>query len=426
VYIIEFNYHHFEFEIKSTMISLNCRFLALLSFVLGQVQAATYINQYQQFFDIINDNLGERVINTKALTPVNVKQVQPFPPLQTQIHWAFASTISDTLDTAGSNTLKTLLVKLRGNAPDDDPFKFEWANIYGRKDILLDVEDVVHETIRGSGYILCGKVKVGDEPWRAFLLRTDNDGKINVSVPPRLYDSTYSFKSVVPMHKGNGYIAVGQTSSLDLTTKKGRSALYVVVDKNLVVQCIRETNGYSSMSNSPVESGWNKVITYNKEVRGKFGYAVVGETIFDYKKEDCEKEDNSNVLVATVNGVCKVDFEYMYADKKKIKVAERGFSIATISTKRGDLAITGNAKYWKNCDSDVVFDDILVFVLNRWGTVNWGRRYDVQSGVSFQNNFARVINPVRYIIKRSESSHKTIMFPFPILYYFWTHTIFIE
>jgi hypothetical protein len=210
------------------MISFNCRFLALLSFVLSQVQAATYINRYQQFLDIINDNLSERVIETKALTPVNVKQVQPFPPLETQIHWAFASTISDALDTAGSNTLKTLLVKLRGNTPDDDPFKFEWARIYGRKDILLDVEDVVHETIGGSGYILCGKVKVGNEPWRAFLLRTDNDGKINASIPPRIYNSAYSFKSVVPMHKGNGYIAVGQTSSLDPTTKKGRSALNVV------------------------------------------------------------------------------------------------------------------------------------------------------------------------------------------------------
>ena len=103
------------------MISFNCRFLALLSFVLGQVQGTTFINRYQHFFDIINTNLVERVIDTKALTPVNVKQVGPFPPLETQIHRAFASTISDKLDTVGSNTLKTLLVKLRGNTPDDGP-----------------------------------------------------------------------------------------------------------------------------------------------------------------------------------------------------------------------------------------------------------------------------------------------------------------
>jgi hypothetical protein len=144
------------------------------------------------------------------------------------------------------------------------------------------------------------------------------------------------------------------------------------------------------MSNSSVESGWNKVIKYNKKVKGKFGYAVVGETILDYKKEDCEKENNSNVLVATVNDVCKVNFEYMYADKNNRKVEARGFSIAIISMKLGDLAITGNAKYWKNCDSDVVFDDILVFALNKEGNVKWGRRYDVQSGVSKRNNFARV------------------------------------
>ena len=97
---------------------------------------------------------------------------------------------------------------------------FEWAKMYGGKDILLDVEDIVHKTIEGSGYILCGKIKVGDKSWRAFLLRTDNDGKINASVPPKLYKDTCSFKSVVPMHDGHGYIAVGQTSSLDPMSKK--------------------------------------------------------------------------------------------------------------------------------------------------------------------------------------------------------------
>ena len=57
-------------------------------------------------------------------------------------------------------------------------------------------------------------------------------------------------------------------------------------------------------------------------------------------------ENNSNILVGTVNGECKVNFEYMYADKNKRKVEERGSSIAIIS-KRGALAITGHAKYWK-------------------------------------------------------------------------------
>jgi hypothetical protein len=365
-----------EFDILlTTMISFHYLIIAhLVSLVMSQ-----YINHHQQVYTIGFNN-GNRIkeFDTKALTPVNQKGSK-------KLHWAFASSVSNEANDDGK--LRTLLVKLKSNTPDTAPFAFQWAKAYGRSDILLDVEDVVHETKGGRGYILAGKVKglgFGSDQWRAFLLRTDDDGEITAG--PKFYQNTYSFKSVVPTHEGKGYIAVGQSSEFRVDnpdTNAGRGAVYVSVNKNLDVRCSRETNGSFTQNNQklPVESGWNKVIQYSKKVDGGKGYAMVGESILDYRNK-CEKDKNYNVLVATLNDKCSVKFEYMYGDKNR-RVEERGLSIANISNK-GDLAITGNAKRWKKCgtNSEIVFDDILVFALKKKGNVKWWRYYDVQSKVS--------------------------------------------
>jgi hypothetical protein len=355
------------------MISFHYLIIAqLVSLVMSQ-----YINHHQQVYTIVGNTANSiKEFDTKALTPVEQKGSK-------KLHWAFASSVSNGAIDDGK--LRTLLVKLKSNTPDTAPFAFQWAKTYGRNDILLDVEDVVHETIGERGYILAGKVKgvgfgTNDDQWRAFLLRTDDDGKITAG--PRFYQNTYSFKSVVPTHKGDGYIAVGQSSD-NPDTKAGRGAVYVSVKKNLDVKCTRDTTGSFTQNNQklPVESGWNKVIQYSKKVDGGKGYAVVGESILDYEN-NCEKDKNYNVLVATLNDKCSVKFEYMYGDKNR-RVEERGLSIANISNK-GDLAITGNAKRWKGCgtNSKILFDDILVFALKKKGNVKWWRYYDVQSKVS--------------------------------------------
>ena len=353
------------------MISFNFLIIAqLVSFVTSQ-----YINHHQQAYTIISDNdIKVKEFDTKALTPVRQKESK-------KLQWAFASSVLNGADDDGK--LRTLLVKLRDNTPDTSPFAFDWAKTYGREGISLDVEDVVHETIGGVGYILCGKVKMGGEPWKAFLLRTDNDGDIIAA--PRFYPDTYSFKSVVPTHEGKGYIAVGQSAGTSQDT--GRDAVYVSVDKDLNVLCTRETNGLFTQNNNqnfPVESGWNKVIQYSREIDGGKGYAMVGESILNYNT-DCEKDKNYNVLVATLNVKCTVGYERMYGDKNR-RVEERGLSIAEIFTGKVDLAITGNAKKWKKCNSKLLFDDILVFGLTSKGNVKWWRYYDVQKKVSNKTN----------------------------------------
>ena len=86
------------------------------------------------------------------------------------------------------------------------------------------------------------------------------------------------------------------------------------------------------------------------------------------------------MIVGVINEECQVKYLNHYGDKNG-RVEERGLSIAQITTK-GDLAITGSAKKWKNCQPTVKYDDILLFRLTESGQVEWWRRYDVQNNVS--------------------------------------------
>ena len=128
------------------------------------------------------------------------------------------------------------------NVPDNDPFAFEWARLYGDvkfgdSSVFLDVEDIYHETKKGKGYILCGKATIvgttsGTVTDYAFVLQTDDGGFFPKA---KIYPGIRIFKSIVPHYNGKGYIAVGENSGLPDVSS---SAAYVSIKRNtLDVKC---------------------------------------------------------------------------------------------------------------------------------------------------------------------------------------------
>lgn len=322
-----------------------------LHFILNQA-SAQFEKHHQQFFI-----LGpEERFDSKALTPV--EQDGEGDKLQ----WAFAATFQKQFSQYSSG----LLAKLGDNTAGE-AFEFEWAKEYvGENGVDVIVEDVYYDTSAAQpSYILCGRVDNS-----GFLLRTNADGEV---LRARIYPEIYTFNSVVPKNGGEtGYIAVGETQALENGDRETRFAAYVSVKRgSLVPQCALRMRG--RFPRGYIDSAFNKVIQYNYD--GNNYYAAVGTSSF--YNDDGDGDDD--VLVALVGNNCELEFGRQYGERgsNRERFYERGFSIAQYSESAGGLVITGNTLTSE-------FDDILIFKINRSGTVvNWMRHYDVDSGVSY-------------------------------------------
>ncbi len=343
--------------------------------LLAKQASAQYDNHHQQFLHFEEERFR---FDTKALTPVGVGDA---------LEWAFTSTIASAKDQDMARD-NTLLVKLKGNMPLMSPFDFEWAREYfdPEEEKALDVEDVVFHKDK---YILCGKVSPRFDPdqlsARGFLLEVAWDGSILQS---KLFAGVSVFRSVIPAHDGNGYVAVGKTIKDTTNPDMPRQdAVYVQVDGNLDVVCSRRMQGEffgapAPQGSSGVESAWNKVIPYFAEANGRPSYAIVGETYFN-PGGFCRTDED--VIVGMVREMCEVKWVKQYGSQltPQSKILERGFSLAQLHPEKGGLVITGNTTKTNCGNGPNEFEDILVFTIDGDnGNQMWWFHYDVISGVS--------------------------------------------
>ena len=320
--------------------------------------AQSYLyNHKQTLSEVIGIN-DQQVIRTKAFTEVTG-----------ETKFTYAATFRPSSLKQGVQ--RPLLVKLKQNLPLSAPFAVEWAKTFifpteqngTANNEFFDVNDV-HYSALDKTYILCGRsITEGGGTPRAFMMTTDSDG--NVLIVKRYPNIALLTSVVSKKEEGMGYMAVGSTQTDKNSGTSG--ALMLSVDSELVPVCAKDIRG-SGTWNTSTNGGYSKIIQYGAD------FAMVGTM------SDDQADESSNVLVTVADEACEITMNKHYGSGVEFeggtqyRYNENGLSITAVGL---NLFISGvTQKSIVGLCTDPIFRDILLFRLNRGGTVMFMKHYD--------------------------------------------------